>query len=100
MIKGPTRDAMAEKVKVFSELHGRKFYIMYDVSDWLAVEEQIKEDWTQKMSQYISSPAYAMQNGMPVVCIWGFGFNDGQRPFTPEQALNVINWFKVRFGAK
>jgi len=69
---------------------------MYDVSDWAEVQTQIKEDWTQKMSRYITSPAYAMQNGMPVVCIWGFGFADPQRPFTPDQALDVINWFKAQ----
>ena len=37
---------------------------------------------------------YAVQNGKPVVCIWGFGFNDNQRPFAPAPCLDVINWFK------
>lgn len=34
------------------------------------------------------------QNGKPVVCIWGFGFNDPGRPFNASQCLNVVNWFK------
>ena len=33
-----------------------------------------------------ASPAYARQNGKPVVCIWGFGFNDDGRPFAPAPA--------------
>uniref|UniRef100_A0A914DH25 Xylosidase n=1 Tax=Acrobeloides nanus TaxID=290746 RepID=A0A914DH25_9BILA len=37
---------------------------------------------------------YIIQNGKPVICIWGFGFNDSQRPFTPDECLNVLNWFK------
>ena len=62
---------------------GRKFYIMYDVTDWTNMQSEIKTDWTTKMSAYTASPAYARQNGKPVVCIWGFGFNDDGRPFAP-----------------
>ena len=31
--EGPTRDAMATKVRTAAEANGRKFYIMYDVTD-------------------------------------------------------------------
>ncbi|WP_344942331.1 fibronectin type III domain-containing protein [Sphaerisporangium flaviroseum] len=92
--EGPTRDAMAAKVRTAAEANGRKFYIMYDVSDWSNFQPEIKADWTNKMRAYTSSPMYAMQNGKPVVCIWGFGFNDGQRPFAPAPCLDVVNWFK------
>ena len=60
------------------------------------MQSQIKTDWTTKMSAYTASPAYARQNGKPVVCIWGFGFNDAGRPFTPGPCLDVINWFKAQ----
>ncbi|NUS15134.1 MAG: xylosidase [Streptomyces sp.] len=92
--EGPTRDAMAVKVRSAAESHGRKFYIMYDVSDWTAMQSDIKADWTNKMKAHTASPAYARQNGKPVVCIWGFGFNDNQRPFTPAACLDVVDWFK------
>ena len=92
--EGPTRDAMAAKVRAAAEATGRKFYIMYDVTDWTSMQTQIKTDWSTKMSAHTASPAYARQNGKPVVCIWGFGFTDPGRPFTPDQALDVINWFK------
>ncbi|MEV4350000.1 glycoside hydrolase family 71/99-like protein [Actinoplanes sp. NPDC049596] len=92
--EGATRDAMAAKVRSAAEATGRKFYIMYDVTGWSSVQSQIRTDWTTKMSAMTASPAYARQNGKPVVCIWGFGFNDSGRPFTAAQALDVITWFK------
>ncbi|MFJ6081177.1 discoidin domain-containing protein [Streptomyces sp. NPDC092369] len=92
--EGPTRDAMATKVRSAAESYGRKFYIMYDVSNWTNMQSEIKTDWTNKMSAHTASPAYARQNGKPVVCIWGFGFNDPNHPFTPAACLDVVNWFK------
>ena len=92
--EGPTRDAMAAKVRAAAEATGRKFYIMYDVTGWTAMQSQIKSDWQNTMSALAASPAYARQNGKPVVCIWGFGFNDDGRPFTPAACLDVINWFR------
>jgi hypothetical protein len=94
--EGPIRDAMAAKVRTAAEAFGRKFNIMYDVTNWTNMQSQIKTDWTTKMSAYTSSPAYARQNGKPVVCIWGFGFNDPGRPFAPAACLDVINWFKAQ----
>jgi hypothetical protein len=94
--EGPTRDAMAVKVRTAAEATGRKFYIMYDVTGWTSMQSEIKNDWTAKMSALASSPSYARQNGKPVVCIWGFGFDDPGRPFTAAQALDVINWFKAQ----
>jgi len=94
--EGPTRDAMTVKVRTAAEATGRKFYIMYDVTSWTNMQSEIKNDWTTKMLAHTASPAYARQNGKPVVCIWGFGFNDAGRPFTPAQALDVINFFKAQ----
>ncbi len=81
--EGPIRDGITAKVRQAAEAYGRKFYIMYDVTNWTNFQSEIKTDWTTKMSAYTSSSAYARQNGKPVVCIWGFGFNDPGRPFTP-----------------
>ena len=92
--EGPTRDAMAQKVRTAAEANSRKFYIMYDVTGWTNMQTEIKTDWTSKMSAHTASSAYAKQNGKPVVCIWGFGFNDVNHNFTAAQCLDVINWFK------
>ncbi|BCB76115.1 hypothetical protein GCM10022251_67900 [Phytohabitans flavus] len=94
--EGPTRDAMAVKVRDAAERFGRKFYIMYDVTSWTNMQSELKTDWTTKMSAHTASPAYARQNGKPVVCIWGFGFNDSGRPFAPAPCLEVVNWFKAQ----
>jgi hypothetical protein len=92
--EGPTRDAMATKVRTAAESTGRKFYIMYDVSGWTNMQSEIKTDWTNKMSAMTASSAYARQNGKPVVCVWGFGYNDDNHPFDAATCLDVINWFK------
>ncbi|CAM5275286.1 hypothetical protein SAVIM338S_00047 [Streptomyces avidinii] len=94
--EGPTRDAMVGKVRGAAESQGVKFYVMYDVSDWTSMQSDIKADWTNKMRTHTASPAYARQNDRPVVCVWGFGFNDNQRPFTPDACLDVVNWFKAQ----
>ncbi|MFD7159200.1 glycoside hydrolase family 71/99-like protein [Kribbella sp. NPDC059898] len=92
--EGPTRDAMAVKVRQAAEQYGRKFYIMYDASGWTSMQSEMKADWTSKMSAYTASPAYARQNGKPVVCIWGFGFDDPNHTWPPDVCLDVVNWFK------
>ena len=92
--EGPTRDAMAAKVRSAAEASGRKFYIMYDVTGWTTMQPEIKTDWTSKMSAHTASSAYAFQNGKPVVCIWGFGFNDSNHPWDAATCLDVVNWFK------
>jgi hypothetical protein len=92
--EGPIRDAVAARVRTAAETYGRKFLIMYDASGWVNMQSEMKTDWTSKMSAYTSSSAYARQNGKPVVCIWGFGFNDGNHPWSASVCLDVINWFK------
>jgi hypothetical protein len=93
-IEGPVRDAITAKVKVAAEKHARKFYIMYDVSGWTNMQSDLKSDWTNKMKTYTSSTAYAKQNGKPVVCIWGFGFNDNNHTWPSATCVEVIKWFK------
>jgi PA14 domain/Fibronectin type III domain len=93
--EGPTRNGMTLKVRSAAETYNRKFYIMYDISGWNSFATEIKMDWTNYMIAQINitnSPAYAMQNGKPVVCIWGMGFTD--RPGDEATCTEVINWFK------
>jgi hypothetical protein len=95
-LEGPVRDAIAAKTKIAAEANGVKFYIMYDVSGWTNMQTELKTDWTNKMSAYTSSSAYAKQNGKPVVCIWGFGFNDTNHSFSAAACLDVIKWFQSK----
>ena len=92
--EGPTRNAVTAKVNAAAQQYGRKFYIMYDASGWTNMKTEMPADWTNVMSQYTSSSAYAHQNGKPVVGIWGFGFNDSNHPWSAADCLSVVQWFK------
>jgi hypothetical protein len=94
--EGPTRDSMAAKVRIAAEATSVKFYIMYDATGWTSMQTQMKTDWTNKMSALTSSSMYAKQNGKPVVCIWGFGFNDSNHPWDSATCIDVVNWFKAQ----
>jgi hypothetical protein len=92
---GMARDVVAGHVRDAAQAHGRKFYIMYDISGWTTFQTDLKSDWTQNMVGELhltDSPAYAKQNGKPVVCIWGVGYNG--HPGTPQTTLDVITWFQ------
>jgi hypothetical protein len=92
--EGPTRNAITAKLNTAAQASGRKFYIMYDASGWTNMKTEMPADWTNVMSQYASSSAYAHQNGKPVVGIWGFGFNDTNHPWSAADCLSVIQWFQ------
>ncbi|MBT0772022.1 hypothetical protein KIH74_23975 [Kineosporia sp. J2-2] len=92
--EGPTRDDMTAKVRTAAEATGRKFYIMYDVTGWKQMATQLPADWTSKMKAYTASSAYATQNGRPVVCIWGFGFNDENHDWAAADCLDVVHWLQ------
>lgn len=92
--EGPPRDIVTVHVANAALATGVKWYCMYDVGGWKKMRTELPMDWQTKMSQYVNSPVYARQNGKPVVSIWGFGFNDDNHPFTPEECLEVIRWLQ------
>jgi len=94
--EGPVRNAITAKMRTAAETYNRKFYIMYDVSGWTNMQTEMKSDWINLMSKYNTSKAYARQNGKPVVCIWGFGFNDPNHLWNADVCVEVINWFKAQ----
>jgi hypothetical protein len=92
---GQARDVAAGHVRDAAQAHGRKFYVMYDISGWDTFQTDLKSDWTQNMVgglHLTDSPAYAKQGGKPVVCIWGVGYTG--HPGTPATTLDVITWFQ------
>lgn len=89
------RDSIAVKVKNACQTFGRKFYIMYDISGWNNFQTEIKSDWSNTIVNslnLIGSNAYAIQNGKPVVCIWGIAVPE--RPGNVTSWKDVIDWFK------
>jgi hypothetical protein len=92
---GEARNVVAAHVRDAAQAHGRKFYIMYDISGWTSFQADLKSDWTDHIVGELhltDSAAYAKQGGKPVICIWGLGYND--HPGTPETTLDIINYFK------
>ena len=92
--EGPSRNEVTGMVNTAAQTYDRKFYIMYDATGWTNMATEMPTDWTNVMSQYASSSAYAHQNGKPVVGIWGFGFNDANHPWDAADCLSVIQWFQ------
>ena len=94
---GEARNVVAAHIRDAAQAHGRKFYIMYDISGWNSFQADLKSDWTDHIVGELhltDSPAYAKQDGKPVVCIWGLGYTG--HPGTPQTTLDIINYFKQK----
>ena len=92
---GEARNVVATNVRLAAEAHGRKFYVMYDISGWDTWQADLKSDWTTHIVgelRLTASPAYAKQNGKPVVAIWGLGYSG--HPGTPQTTLDVVTYFQ------
>ncbi len=99
------RDSMAVHVRQSAETYQRMFYLVYDLSGLGNVPassdqvrfDSIKGDWQNNIMGNLnltSSPMYARQNGMPVVQIWGIGYNHIIGSAAIQ--LDLINWFKAQ----
>ncbi|MFL6278925.1 MAG: glycoside hydrolase family 71/99-like protein [Vicinamibacterales bacterium] len=90
------RDGVARNVKAAAEAHGRVFAIMYDISGHPreTVVRAVEDDWRYMVDilRITDSPRYLQHHRRPVLAIWGFGFRD--RAPTPEQAAELIAFFK------
>jgi hypothetical protein len=90
------RDAVAVNARTAAESHGRVFAIMYDISGHPreSLVHAIERDWIHVVDELhlTESPRYLRHRGHPLLAIWGFGFVD--RPATPEQATELIEFFK------
>jgi hypothetical protein len=90
------RNQVTANVRVGAETYGRVFAIMYDISGQnpATLVSTLTNDWAYLVNtlRVTNSPSYVRHRGKPVVAIWGFGFTD--RPGTPQDATNVIAWFK------
>ncbi|MCC7505926.1 MAG: T9SS type A sorting domain-containing protein [Saprospiraceae bacterium] len=92
------RDSVAARVARQATAHGRMFYMMYDLSGLPASQyDAVKTDWSNTLDgplNLTASPAYAYQDGKPVVALWGVGFTHVQG--NAAQSLDLINWFKAQ----
>lgn len=86
------------KVRDASETYGRAWAVMYDVT---GSEEKgnnvvtlLERDWKYLVDsqKILESPQYLHHHGLPVVAIWGLGFND--RPATAAEAMELLDFFQ------
>jgi hypothetical protein len=87
---------VADNVRAGADAYRRVFAMMYDISGHPTntLVSALTNDWLYLVNtlQITNSPQYLRHNGKPVVAVWGFGFSG--RPDTPQQAQEVINFFK------
>ena len=92
-------DRVLENVRIGAEAYGRVFAAMYDVSgaDGASLLNRIRLDWQYLVDtlKVTESPTYLHHNGLPVLAIWGLGFDHVN--VAPEQAQELIDW--LRSGA-
>jgi hypothetical protein len=91
------RDKVLANVMAGAEQHGRVFAIEYDISgqDPSTLVATLVDDWTHLVDdlKVTASPRYLRHAGKPLLGIWGFGFSD--RPGTPQQASQLVTYFKT-----
>jgi hypothetical protein len=95
------RNSTAVRVKNFSEIAGKSFYIMYDITGYKGrrLAQDILDDVDnslKKKLKLLDSPGYARQNGRPVIAIWGLGFT--HIPVEKEEAKRLIRELKESRG--
>lgn len=89
-------DQVLKNVMKAARDNGRVFAIEYDVTDAKGnVFEALKADWLRlKQMGVTRQPGYQMDEGKPVVSLWGLGFGDDRHISDPDKALEIITWFK------
>lgn len=91
-VKQEHLDGIFAKSAAAAEKHGTKFFTGWDISGWTDYMTSLPSDWKDTIKKITNSPAYAKEDGKPVVTIWGVGV-DG-RPGNGEDALKVIKYLQ------
>ncbi len=90
------RNVVTNNARAGAEAYGRVFAMMYDTSgmDSSTFVAILEKDWKYMVDvlKVTSSAAYLHHNGKPVLAVWGLGFTE--HPGTPQQALELINFFE------
>jgi len=93
-------DKVALNVKASAEKYGRVFYVTLDCSGCVSgtVVNLLEARWEHLVDTLLltHSTAYLHHEGLPVVSLYGFGFNFGlSQPSTPAEVSALIRWFHV-----
>ena len=91
------RNQVLNNVMLGAEDYGRTFAVMYDISSGENINrfEKIKQDWIALVDfNIIASPNYLNHNDLPVVSVWGIGFNHHGYTYTAAEAADLIDFFQ------
>jgi hypothetical protein len=92
------RNKVTGEVRDASDAYGRVWAIMYDVTGMEVSGPRmvpiLELDWKYLVDKLkvTESPTYLHHNGLPVLAIWGLGFDD--RPGTPAMAQELVDFFE------
>ena len=92
------RNELTRDVRAAAEAYGRVWAIMYDVTGTneksVDLVQTFQDDWKYLVDvlKVTESPAYLHHNGLPVLEIWGLGFDD--RPGTVAEAQQLVDFFQ------
>ena len=91
-------------IRMAAETYGRVFGVQYDISGYKgkSVVTDIENDWMSLVDEMkiTDSPMYLHHKGRPLLVLRNFGMADGTRLITPEEAAELIAWFKSKAPEK
>jgi len=86
------RDSVSVRLKRSSESYGRLYYLMYDMTPDNVEGFKSDVEHMENDIKFMDSPNYAMQNGKPVICLWGIGFDHRDGTGYNINSQTIIDW--------
>jgi hypothetical protein len=92
------RDQLTGHVRQAAETYGRVWAVMFDVTgtDERPVDlvRTFQDDWRHLVDdlRVTQSPSYLRHGGLPVVGLWGLGFEGN--PGSPQEAIELVRFFR------
>jgi len=92
------RNTVTGEIRDASDAYGRTWAIMYDVTgvneNFTNIVQLLEDDWKFLVDEMnvTDGPTYLHHNGLPVLAIWGLGFDD--RPGTLDDVLQLVDFFE------
>lgn len=93
------RDTVLQNVRRASEIHGRVFANMYDMSGGrpATFAEDCINDWKHLVDdlKITESPNYLHHNGLPVLSLWGVHAGNSKDEITSSMWAELLQWLTV-----
>ncbi len=90
------RDSVSVRLKRASEKYGRLYYLMYDMSPDDVAGFQSDVEHMENDIKFMDSPNYAQEDGKPVICLWGIGFDHRDGTGYSANSQTIIDWLHAK----